>query len=293
MPLQDFVDDLSGNETLKMDLYGGSVQVGLQNDARTRVLRRGRVANLDETETSKKNLLAAAVVLQSEGTSHPDDLLLPLDIIRASSFGPKKSIVEAEYRPARFGQFNDNHFTRAQVRATWESVRVYKTSTNADDPDTPVFDANGLPNGDGLEGVEDDQQLHDPERPPLGKRFRRVVVKVAVSAELTFHPLAFPFIATAIGTINSNLVTFSQAFVLPGQYGPGSVRFDGVDVRVIIRQNGLPSFLTQYLFSIVNGRWFEQRLQPFGFNGNEFWEVETQPMYDISAFPIFPLGGLT
>jgi hypothetical protein len=275
---------ITGEEEIKLDLYGGTVQVGIFDERRTRIIRRGIVRNLVNDEN--KNLQAACAAFTFSGQFHPTLPELVTTAVSATSFGPTKSLIEMEYRPFR-GHFpHSNPVEFANVRVSREAVRVYGTGhdENGDPLAVPFF--RGMPVG-WPEGVDKDPTKHTEANPPLAKRFARTIVRLIITTDLSFNVLETG-VAAVVGTINQEPVTFTGGIPLPGNYPPFHVLLGGPDIRVIRSAIGINLYRTQYVLSVMQGGWYEQVLLPF--QQGVGWDYTEQLIHPVSLWPQLPIA---
>lgn len=262
----------SGLLPTKSDIYGSTMTRGVSSNRFDRAVRRCLVSNVANDFNGLNAAINAAMFGRGQHQSFNRGLyFLPLAYAKATRFGPSKVWVDLYYQRGRITVPTQPPALIASFRGNHEHTIVYKSS-EPDGGGDPAFDSYGFPNG---------KLYFDPDDPnePVGRAWRRPVVKIYVTTVLSSAPLGA--VADGLGKINPRGLTFG-GYLFP----ENSLRFDSVDVDWIEDNNGVPKFVTDYVFSATSTGWFRQAA-----NWNKTtkkWEVSTEQEFDRWSGITFP-----
>ena len=243
-----------GGITVQLDMYGSTMDLGVDSNRRDRAVRRALVSGLtgsvnDGDPAGGSHTLmqrAAQAVFDAVGLFHHTITDLRLQDIHTRPWGQTKVWVDLIY----FRGFENTGFLSGPSGGTFEYtttisdvIPVYRhvTEISTDGiPTGPSFDAHGLPSGPMLGNSP--KRLENQNQLPPFKMWDREATLISVPTVLSSHPYSVPGVASLIGHVNSDVVTIGSIgfteFTLKFRTthvkirfgghgsGPGSVKYD-------------------------------------------------------------------
>jgi len=287
----------TGGITIELDLYGSTMNLGIDSNRRDRAVRRGIVKGLtasvedDDPKGLSHTLMqrAASAVFDAVGLFHHTITTLRLQDIQTRQWGQTKVWVDLIY----FRGFENTGFLDGPFGGTFEYTRtqhnvlpVYRHTTNLENG-APLFGPQGLPAGPLIGNAPN--RLNDQRRFPIHKMWERESTLISVPTVLTTHPYSAPGVADRIGLVNSGIVSIGSI-----GFAPFTLKFLSADVNVRFGGFGhgqLSQVLydTIYEFEAIASGHYHQT-PAWNATENEWDTIEAVEFPALSFVGGFPLG---
>ncbi len=284
-------------DDIKSDIIGSYFVQGQASNRYDRANRRIRVRALTNAagDANTDFLDAINAVIAKHGQYHHEDTSLPARWVHVRRKGLTQAIVNIDYARGIWSTPGSSAYTLAEFRDHSAPVQWFRHTFGAGGlamwgGAQTAIDGSHVPNNtpDGLMIYEDGGAGFDPGKRPMPWIWDRPAHRMFVPTVLDFNPV---FAVNKLKECINNVgVTFAGL-----KFDRYTMRFDGVNVRVVDTQQG-PLFFCMYAFTIVYSGWWNQTVYfdtanaPPGGSGQ--WRSRCGLAYrPVSFFGQFPIHG--